>query len=169
MNKTVEWLIVGKFGRVQGLKGFIKVVSFTEPKESIINYSPWYIKNKDCTQPIKLTKIEKNNKFYLVKVDGYEDRDSISSLTNCEILIKVEQLAKLPANEYYWHELVGMEVKNHKNVILGTVKDLIATGSNDVLVVKGNKRHLIPYIQEECVVSIDAKERRITVNWDEDF
>ncbi|MDF1758686.1 MAG: ribosome maturation factor RimM [Legionellaceae bacterium] len=169
MASNVEWIIVGKFGRVQGLNGFIRVVSYTEPKENIVSYSPWYAKIDDNILPIKLLETDKNNKFTLVKVDGYTEREQVAALTNVEILIHSSQLPKLPADEYYWHDLVGMEVVDDKGLKLGHVEELMATGSNDVLVVSGEKRVLIPYLRDEYIVSIDSENNLITVKWDEDI
>ena len=82
MDKEVLWIVIGKFGRVQGLNGLIRVVSFTEPKENIVNYHPWYANINNSIQPLKLLKIEKSNKFTLVQVDGYQEREEVSNLTN---------------------------------------------------------------------------------------
>ncbi|OGV33992.1 MAG: 16S rRNA processing protein RimM [Legionellales bacterium RIFCSPHIGHO2_12_FULL_35_11] len=169
MTNKVEWVVVGKFGRVQGLKGFIKVVSFTEPKDNILSYSPLYANIADKITQLEISDVDKNNKLILIKVAGYEEREAVAHLTNNEILIHCDQLAILPDGEFYWHQLVGMEVFNDKQTHLGKVDDIIATGSNDVLVVTGEQRTLIPYIMNDYVTSIDITNNRITVNWDKDF
>lgn len=167
-NKNQELIVVGKFGRVQGLDGFIRVVSFTEPKENILNYLPWHIKVNNGMQISKPIAIKKSAKFDLVKIAGFEDRDQAHALTNTEISIEKSLLPQLQDDEYYWHDIIGMSVINTENIILGKVEDIIATGSNDVLVVNGGKRHLIPYIND-YVINIDKEKNLITTNWNEDF
>jgi 16S rRNA processing protein RimM len=169
VDKEVLWIVIGKFGRVQGLNGLIRVVSFTEPKENIVNYHPWYANINNNIQPLKLLKIEKSNKFTLVQVDGYQEREQVSNLTNIEIMIKESQLPELAPEEYYWHDLVGMQVINKNGDELGIVAEIMETGANDVLIVSGEKRLLIPYVKDKYIINIDGDKRVITVNWDENF
>ncbi|MDP3561091.1 MAG: ribosome maturation factor RimM [Legionellaceae bacterium] len=169
MDKNNDWIVVGRFGRPQGLKGFIRVISFTEPQPNIMEYNPLYINVKGEWEPLRLTGLEEHTKFILVQVDGYQQREQIASLTNKDIAIRREQLPDLPPHEFYWHELTGMKVVTLEGHCLGRVTDIIATGSNDVLVVTGEKRHLIPYLLDDFVVKIDKDQQTITVDWDADF
>ncbi|MDP3705585.1 MAG: ribosome maturation factor RimM [Legionellaceae bacterium] len=169
MDNDNSWIVIGRFGRPQGLKGFIRVISFTEPQQNIVSYTPWYIKLDGAWQPVKLLEIEKHSKFILVQVDGYQQREQVSLLTNIDIVVQRAKLPSLPPGDYYWHELTGMKVVNKEGLLLGDVTDIVATGSNDVLVVVGEKRHLIPYLLGEYVINIDDNQRLITVDWDADF
>lgn len=169
MNKQTEWVVVGRFGRPQGLKGLVRVISFTEPANNIIDYMPWHVSIQGQWQPIKISAVESHTKFILVQVDGYQQREQLGLLTNCEIGIQSQQLPTLSNDEFYWHDLIGMQVINQEEKILGTVTDLLATGSNDVLVVTGEKRHLVPYLLDDFIVRIDTSTRTIYVNWDTEF
>lgn len=169
MDNAASWLVIGRFGRPHGVKGLITVVSFTEPRENIIDYTDWHVGNHNQWTPIKGLQTSVNNKFILAHIEGYHDRDQVAHLTNLEIAIKREQLKTLSADEYYWHDLVGMRVVNRSNEMLGDVTEMLATGSNDVLVVEGERRHLIPYLPGEVVIDINASQRVITVDWDADF
>ena len=169
MNKDSEWIIVGRFGRPHGVKGLITVISFTEPRDNIMSYTDWHAYINYQWQPLKLNHLEMNSKSILTEVDGYTDRDDVARLTNVDIAIKQAQLPDLQSGEYYWHQLVGMRVVNPAGVLLGEVKEILPTGANDVLVVVGETRHLIPYLPGKYVVSIDDAERVITVDWDTDF
>jgi 16S rRNA processing protein RimM len=164
-----DWVVVGRFGRPHGIKGLITIVSFTEPRDNILRYTEWYAYINYQWQPLTLLHVEMNNKFILAQVDGYQEREEVASLTNIDIAIKGEQLPTLEQGEYYWHQLVGMQVMTTQGVVLGTVTDIMPTGSNDVLVVEGEKRHLIPYLPGRCVIEINDNERVITVDWDVDF
>lgn len=80
-----------------------------------------------------------------------------------------EQLAELEPGEYYWHQLIGMTVVNTKGESFGKVVEILPTGANDVLVVQGEKKHLIPYLPGQFVLDINDSQHLITVDWDLDF
>ncbi len=170
MNKETDWVVVGRFGRPQGLKGLIRVISFTEPQDNILSYSCWYCKNQGGWQPLKRLAIERTNKFIVVQLDGYSDRDQAAFLTNKEIVIFRSELPCLAPGEYYWHDLIGMRVIGKEGFLFGRVADMLSTGSNDVLVVTGeNQRHLIPYLLNQYVIEVDVKKGAIIVDWDVNF
>lgn len=169
MNSNDDWVVIGRFGRSHGIKGFISVVSFTEPRDNITNYVNWHAYINQEWQPLKLLHTEINHKFILVQVDGFAEREDVANLTNVNIAIQRTQLPALEAGEYYWEQLIGMEVINLQNILLGNVTEIMPTGSNDVLVVVGEKRHLIPYLLERNIIKIDESQRMITVDWDRDF
>ena len=169
INET-DWVVIGRFGRPHGIKGLITVVSFTEPRENILGYSNWHLIGRNNQwQPLTLLHKEINNKFILTQVEGYSDREQVASLTNREIAVARTQLQSLGPNEYYWHQLIGMDVVNKTGDVLGVVTDIMATGSNDVLVVTGARRRLIPYLPNDVVMNVDDSQRIITVDWDMDF
>ena len=168
-HREAEWIVVGRFGRPQGLQSLVRVVSFTDPVENILAYTPWCVNIHGEWRPIDVISVEKHTRFILVQIEGYQQREDIVKLTNCEIGIKRDQLPTLAGNDYYWHDLIGMQVFNTDDVLLGTITEIMATGSNDVLVIAGEKRHLVPYIQDEFVLRIDMPNKVIVVNWDADF
>ncbi|WP_131783596.1 ribosome maturation factor RimM [Legionella gresilensis] len=172
MNKVADdWVIVGRFGRVHGIKGFISVNSYTEPLTNILNYQGWHAYINKVWQPIKLLDAEVTTKYVLVKVEGFSERELAMNLTNCDIRVHKEQLPKLESGEFYWHELLGLEVVNQQGNNFGKVVGILPTGSNDVLVVQGNenKQYLIPYLLGRFIVDINLKEQRIITDWDIDF
>ena len=169
MAKVDDWVIIGRFGRPHGLKGFVAVNSFTDPHDNILRYTDWHGLINQKWQPLTLGNIEINNKSILAKVEGYSAREQVAALTNIDIAIKRQQLPELKTNEFYWHQLLDMQVVNVRGVDLGQLVEIMSTGSNDVLVVMGKKRHLIPYLPEVVVINIDEDKKIITVDWDEDF
>ena len=166
---TSDLIIIGRFGRPHGIKGLVTVISFAEPRENILRYMPWYISTNQEWQPIKLLHVEVNNKSILAQVDGYHEREQVARLTNIDIAVAREQLPELQPGEYYWHQLMGMSVINQQGLVLGTVTEIMPTGANDVLVVVGDKRYLIPYLIGSFIIQVDANQRQITVDWDADF
>lgn len=170
MNNKQDWVVIGRFGRPHGIKGCVSVISFTQPRENIVDYTHWHILGSDhLWQAITVLKTEINHKFILAEIDRYDTREQVAALTNREIAVRQSQLKKLASNEYYWHELIGMTVVNQNNALIGIVDSLMATGSNDVLVVVGERRVLIPYLLGDVVLTIDSVCRVITVEWDLDF
>jgi 16S rRNA processing protein RimM len=168
VNDT-DWIIVGRFGRPHGIKGLITVISFTEPRENILRYAPWYTHAKNTWQPVKLLRVDVTNKSILAQIEDLREREQVALLTNVEIAIRRDQLPTLESGQYYWHQLVGMLVINAQGESLGSVIEIMPTGSNDVLVVEGEKRYLIPYLLEQFILGVDETNRQITVDWDKDF
>jgi len=169
VDLITDWVIVGRFGRPHGIKGLITVVSFTEPRDNILSYTHWHAHINKQWEPLTLLHLEMNNKFILARVEGYNEREDVTRLTNIDIAVSRKQLPALPEGEYYWEQLLGMSVVNQQGTVLGSVEEMLSTGANDVLVVVGEKRHLIPYLPGRCVVKVNEHERVITVDWDTDF
>ena len=160
---------MGRFGRPHGIKGFVTVISFTDPRDNLLNYTHWHAWISHQWQPIQLLQLDVTHKHLLALVEGYETRETVARLTKVYIAIVRSAMPQLPPGDYYWHQLIGMSVMNLQHNELGTVTDLLSTGAHDVLVVEGEKRHLIPYLPGRHVVSVNDPERLITVDWDADF
>lgn len=169
MNNQANWVVIGRFGRPHGIKGFVTVHSFTEPRDNILRYTDWHALVNNQWQAIKLLSVETHSKVIIAQVEGYPERESVMRLTNAEIAVQQAQLADLQPGEYYWHQLIGMQVINQKGEPFGKVIEILPTGANDVLVVQGEKRHLIPYLPDQYILSIDDSQQLITVDWDLDF
>lgn len=113
--------------------------------------------------------LESQHKAIIALVEGFQDRELATELTNAEIAVEADQLAELTPGEYYWFELVGMRVVNAQGFSFGKVTEMMATGSNDVLVVEGEKKYLIPYLPGKFVLDVNKDQQVITVDWDPDF
>ncbi|MBU2896393.1 ribosome maturation factor RimM [Vibrio hepatarius] len=169
-------IVVGKFGASYGIRGWLKVFSYTDNAESIFDYSPWYINQKGEWVEHKVETWKRHNKSLVVKVDGLNVREDAQLLTNFEIAIDPAVLPELPEDEFYWRDLIGMQVVTNNGYDLGIVSDMLETGSNDVLVVKANlkdafgqKERLIPFLEEQVIKLIDRQAQRIEVDWDPGF
>lgn len=169
MESTADWVVVGRFGRVHGIKGFITVHSYTEPRDNLLRYTDWHAFIDYQWQPLKLIQLDVTDKHILVQVDGLHEREQVARLTNVAIGVSRDQLPTLPADEFYWHQLIGMQVINQQGDVLGNVADILATGSNDVLVVEGVRRQLIPWLPGHSIIDVNSQQKIITVEWDADF
>lgn len=161
-------IIIGRFGAPHGVKGWLHLYSFTRPTSNIKQYRDWQIQFKQQWQTLHLETLRDHQDHYLVKLEGINDRDAASALTNIDINIEQQQLPSLANDEYYWSDLIGLTVTTQDGHLLGTVTELLETGANDVLVVQGAKRHLIPYTQQ-VVININLTERSLTVDWDPNY
>lgn len=169
VNPDNDWIIVGQFGRVHGIRGQIRVISFTQEPEQLLTYKDWHRFENGIWSP--LIRIEQSIAHHtmLVKIEGFETREEAMLLTNLKIGIKREQLADLGSDEFYCFELIGMEVFNTQGLELGKVVEVLQTGANDVLVIKGSQRHLVPYLPNQVIKTMCRETRRIIVDWDENF
>jgi 16S rRNA processing protein RimM len=168
-----EKIIVGKITGVYGVKGWVKVFSWTEPKDNITGYSPWYIKHPDASdwQQVKLESAKPHGKTVVAKIEGIDDRNEALLLNGLEIAIDESQIKPLGEDEFYWRELLGLRVENRQGIVLGTVQELLETGANDVLVVQSEqgKQHLIPFVAGAVVLTVDLPGQSIQVDWEESW
>ena len=176
MSEQKERIVVGKLGSTYGIRGWLKVFSYTDNPESIFDYSPWFIEHKGEWVEYKVESWKRHNKGMVAKLDGLDVREDANLLTNFEIFIDPAVLPELSEEEFYWRELFGMQVVTTQGYDLGQVTDMLETGSNDVLVVKANlkdafgqKERLIPFLEEQVIKKVDREAQRIEVDWDPGF
>lgn len=186
-DEVSDKVILGRITGVYGVQGWVKVFSYTDPMESIIDYSPWYIRaanrKKAPWTELKLAAGKRHAKTVIVKPENCNDRDQAMTYIGSEIAIEQEQLAALKGkDEYYWRELFGLRVVNQQGIELGVVKTLMETGVNDVLVVVSEKEavaaegtevelkeRLIPWTMNNAIIAVDMEQGVIEVDWDPDF
>jgi 16S rRNA processing protein RimM len=167
MNNEVA---VGRFGSPYGVKGWIKVVSFTDPIEQILSYQPWFIIKDHNRLSLERIKGKVHGGHLVVQLPDCLDRDIAKTYTNIDIFVARNKLPQLSTDEFYWVDLIGLTVFNQQLINLGTVDNLLATGSNDVLIVvdaEGKERY-IPYL-DNVVLKVDLVEKTILVDWGADF
>ena len=161
-------IVLGKMSAPFGVKGWSKVTSYTEPPEGILDYKRWSVVKNGAAKTMSVVQSKPHGKFIAVKFEGIDDRDAAALLTHSEIQV---ERSDLPAseNDFYWTDLIGLAVTTKEGVALGVVDSLMETGANDVLVVKGDRERLVPWIEEDVVVDVDLEAGSITVDWDPEF
>ncbi|QJC29698.1 16S rRNA processing protein RimM [Enterobacteriaceae endosymbiont of Plateumaris pusilla] len=173
----IKKIVLGKFGSVHGIKGYIKLYSYTSNKKNIFFYKNLFImNNKSKIVPIIFTNWIFNNNYYIVKINNFNNRNEVIKLVNYKIYIFYHYLTKYKKiGEYYWNDIIGCKIININNSNnLGIVKNIISTGANDVLIIKSdilikNKKNiklkLIPFIENQVIKNIDLTNHIIQVNW----
>lgn len=186
-----EPVLLGQINGVFGVRGWLKVFSDTEPRENIVQYKSWLIcrqnaRGKTDWVEVRLLEGKRHGKNVIVRLDGVDTREQAADLVGYQVAVQKDQLPKLPEGEYYWSDLIGLEVSNTEGRVLGTVKRLFETGANDVLVVESRPQDsaaattaaattgvaaeiLIPWVLDHFVLEVDRVERRILVDWQEDY
>lgn len=168
MSSQVD-INVGKISGVFGIKGWVKVFSFTNPRDNILSYSPWLLKKGTEEKIIAVLDGQLQGKTIVAQLDGINDRDQAASLMGWEVFIKHKQLPATSEDEYYWSELVGLSVETIDGVQLGHIDSLMETGANDVVVVKGDRERAIPFLLDQTIVNIDLDAGKMIVDWDPEF
>ena len=168
-----EYVVVAKIGAPYGVRGWVKVFSFTEQADSLLDYDPWYFRaasaDGESWAIAPVTEVKTHGKGLVAKFRGCDDRDAAARLNGQEIAIRRDQFPPAAEGEYYWSDLQGLEVLTTEGVSLGKVDHLLETGANDVLVVKGERERLIPYVTGPIVKNVDLDAGTLHVDWDADF
>lgn len=161
-------LPMGRIVGVFGVEGWVKIESFSEPRSNLGRYRPWHVVLAGAERRVERPQLRPHGKGLVAKLEGIDDRDAAAALVGAEIRVPRERLPKAKAGEYYWADLEGLAVRTVEGVDLGTVSHLVATGANDVLVVRGDRERLVPYIPD-VVRRVDADAGLIEVDWDPEF
>ena len=171
--KDQDFIVLGKISSPYGIKGWVKIFSYTDPADNILQYQPWFIKRKGIWERVAIKEGRIHGKSLVAFIDSINDRDSAQRLKGCEIAIRREQLPPAKPGEYYWIDLIGLRVVNQLGIELGVVDHLMETGANDVLVVldatQNGKERLIPFVMNEFVKTVDLENNALYVDWDADF
>lgn len=176
MENSTSTIVVGKIGAAHGIRGWVRINSYTEELEGIFNYSPWLISVQGEVKEYKVTSWKLQNKSVVAKLEGVDSRNDAELLKNADIEVSVEQLPELQEDDYYWRDLIGLNVVTESGYDMGTVEQLFETGANDVMMVKANmndaygaKQRMIPYLYDQVIKKVDLQAKSIIVDWDPGF
>ncbi len=168
--ESQDYIVVGRINGLHGVRGWVKVFSHTQPRENILSYKTWYLQQGGNWVATELADGRPQGKGIVARLKGYDDRDQAAALLTCDIAILRDQMPKAAPGEYYWADLQGLKVINAEGIELGVVEQLMETGANDVLVVRGgDTERLIPYVTGQFVLDVSLDEGVIKVDWDPEF
>ena len=169
MSAKEKWVILGRVSGVFGVKGWLKVQSYTEPRDNIVGFGAWTLRMNGVDHAFDVEEGHSHAGSVVAKLHGLDDRDRARDWIGADIVVLREQLPKIAAGELYWTDLEGLEVRTTTGTVLGTVDHLLATGGNDVLVLDSSPRLLIPFVAGDVVKEVDLKAGLIVVDWSPDF
>jgi len=158
---------LGHVAGVHGIQGWVKIHSLTEPREAIFEYQPWLLGTS--LEAVRVRQGKKHGNRLIALLEGAESREQAESLVNQPIAVYREQLPDLPQDEYYWTDLLGLAVRLEDGRELGRIDNMLATGANDVMVVRGDRERLIPFVPGQYVKQVDLVAGYVTVDWDPEF
>lgn len=176
-QKGPQTLVVGRITTVFGVRGWVKVFSYTQSIETLFDYQPWWINGAKGWQQVVVDDWKRHTDGLVVHIKGVDDRDVARAWCNQDICVDKSQLPDLSGEDFYWYQLEGLAVISYfegRETRLGVVKSLLETGANDVLVIAGDtdsidrEERLIPYV-DQFVTKIDMATQTIDVIWDPEF
>ena len=173
-------MVVGKITSSYGIKGWVRIHSYTDPQENFLALGGWQVQHRGAMQSLVFDQGKRHGKGLVAHIEGVDDRDLAEAYRGLEVLAPEEALPQLGEGDYYWRDLQGLQVwcrqeedgdLSAEKILLGRVDYLIETGANDVLVVKAcegsvdNRERLIPYLPGRTVSRVDIDEGVIDVDW----
>lgn len=168
-------LRLGSINGSHGIKGWVKVFSYTDPMESILDYSPWILRKGSEVKEVSVSEGKVNGKKLIARLEDIETRNDADALIGFEIHTAEEAMPKLEQGEYYWYQLEGLQVRDSKGAVFGQIDHMLETGANDVMLVKptvdsvDDQERLIPFVQDEIVKEVDLAAGGIVVDWQVDY
>lgn len=162
-------VVIGRITGPYGVKGWVRVASFTDPPDNLLSYRPWLVWQQSRWQPLAVHSVKPHGKGYVAHVEGCDNRDQAEALSGTDLATPAAALPEPDAEEFYWRDLLGLQVRTTNGTELGTVAQLFETGANDVMVVAGaDRERLVPFIAP-VVVEVLLQQQLLIVDWDPDF
>lgn len=170
MTEQARRILLGRIHGAFGVRGELKLESFTEPAATIFRYQPWTLRDvQGRERELTGARGRETNKGLVATFADITDRDAAEALRGTEVYVPRSALPPPKPGEYYWVDLEGLRVVNTEGVDFGTVSHLFSTGANDVLVARGERERMIPFLEPDYIKSVDFDAGVVTVDWDADF
>ena len=163
-------ITVGRLHGAFGVRGEVKLESFTDPLRSIARYQPWILRDaRGIERACEGVRVREGGKGLIATMPGIEDKDAADALRGTEVLVPRSALPPPAEGEFYWVDLEGLRVVNAEGTDFGIGSHLFSTGANDVLVAQGERERMIPFVLPDYIRSVDFEAGVVTVDWDADF
>ena len=156
--------IVGAFG----IQGWVKVLPFTDESGALGAFDDWLVGNGESWSRVAVEGFEVHSKGPVAKLAGCEDRNAADALRGREIAVERGELAEPEEGMLYRIDLLGFEVIDAEGEVLGKVEGFFEAGDTNVMVVRGERERMIPFVAD-YVNGVDRDAKRITVDWKADY
>jgi len=164
LNKKMDFITIGEIVKTRGLRGCMKVLSFVDTQDISAELEFVYTQDNSGQKKLyNLRKIDISGKFLFVELDGIDDVDLAKTFVGCKIVIPGNMLKELPEGEYYWKDIIGLDVYSEEGKLLGQIESVFPTGSNDVYVCKGGEREILLPAIADVIKSIDIDRKIMNV------
>ena len=161
-------VVLGRITGLFGVRGWVKVYSYTEPREAVLDYKSWLLLKHDERQPVTVAEGKRHSKTVIARIEGFDDRDQSATLIGSEIIVPRDALPETADGHYYWSDIEGLRVVHKDGSDIGLVDYMLETGAHDVMVIKGEQERLIPFVKDKVVLDVDLAAGTITVDWEWD-
>lgn len=164
-----RWVILGRVTGLYGVRGWVRVASYTDPLTNLLRYAPLYLQQGATRQRVQVAERQTRPPDLLLRFEQVTDRTAAAALLTADVVIPRAQLPSLPAGEYYWADFYGLAVVTTQGVPLGQVSSILETPANAVLVVQGERERLLPLLIGSVITEVDLAQQRLVVDWDPEF
>lgn len=170
MNDPTRRILIGRIHGAFGVRGEVKLESFTDPPTNLLRYQPWILRDAQGRErEVTGARARPGGKGLIGILPGIEDRDAADALRGTDLYVLRSALPPPKDGEFYWIDLEGMRVVNLEGVAFGNVSAVFSNGANDVMAVRGDRERLIPFARPDYVKTLDFESGNIVVDWDADF
>lgn len=167
-NDPDRVVVLGKIGGTFGVQGWVRITSYTDPVENILEYDEWLIGRDGGWRPIEIEDGRITGKGVLVKLAGLDTPEDARLQVGVEIGVKRSHMPAPEPGEYYWSDLEGLEVVTKEGDALGRVDHFRSTPGGTVVIVRGAREHWIPFVKDR-IVKVDLDAKRIVLDWGVDW
>jgi 16S rRNA processing protein RimM len=158
-------IVMGRVRAPFGVKGWVKVHPYTETPEGLLAYREWWLASDDGWKRWFVREAAVHGANVIGRLEGCDDREAAAQLKGRDVAVPRRHLPRSAEGEFYFSDLLGLEVSTVRGISLGRVQHLIETGANLVLAVKGEKELLVPFV-EGVVVELALDAGSMVVNWE---
>lgn len=160
---------MGRVVAPYAVRGWIKLQTFTEYLDSLLDYPVWRIGKDGDWRDYRVLDGKVHGQYLMASLEGVGDRSAAEALMGLDVAVLREEMPEAEEDEYYWDDLIGLEVVNLAGEALGRVEGLLETGANDVLQVRdGETERLLPFV-DAVVKEVDLEAGRLVVDWGLDY
>lgn len=160
----LEYLKVGQLVNTHGVKGEMKAIVLTDDANRFKKLKCVYIDKNGTLEKCNIEGVKFFKQFVILKFQGIDDIEAAQKLKGLYLKVDRANAVKLPKNSYFITDMMGLKVYDENNMLLGTIEDIIQTGSNDVYIVKAEdgKEILIPALKS-VVKDVQIEEGKVFV------
>ncbi len=170
-GRRTRAVILGRISGLYGVRGWVKVFSYTEPREALLEHKEWLVGSPEAWTPVAVADARTHGRTLVARLAGTDDRDAAAAYVGADVAVPRDRLPATEEGEYYWSDLEGLEVRHRGGRVLGRVSRMLGTGAHDVMAIRPENQEpeiLVPFVPGEFVLAVDLDNGVIDVDWEWD-